>query len=52
MRPGTNEAKRLSVLEDWYRERLKEAVPPLLAKWAFHRTELNRLPVRHEDWGY
>lgn len=127
VRPGSNEGKRQSALEDWYRERLKEALPPVLAKWQpligvrvrkvfvqrmktkwgscspaagnirlntelakkppecleyivvhemahllepthntrflalmerfmpkweFHRTELNRLPVRHEDWGY
>lgn len=127
IRPGTTETKRQAILEDWYRERLREAVPPLLAKWQplvrvrvgkvfvqrmktkwgscspaagnirlntelakkppecleyivvhemahllepthsrrfmalmerfmpkweFHRAELNRLPVRHEDWDY
>jgi predicted metal-dependent hydrolase len=127
VRPGTSESRRASILEEWYRERLKEALPPLLAKWQplirvkvrkvfvqrmktkwgscspaagnirlntelakkppecleyivvhemahllepthngrfmtlmerfmpkweFHRTELNRLPVRHEDWDY
>ncbi|MBC8123219.1 MAG: M48 family metallopeptidase [Gemmatimonadaceae bacterium] len=125
VRPGSDEAKRHSILEDWYRATLKQAVPPLIArweplmgvkverffaqrmktkwggcnpdtrsirlntdlakkppeyleyivvhemahllepnhgsrfrtlmdrfmpKWTFYRTELNRLPVRHEDW--
>lgn len=34
VRPGTDRAKRQAVLEAWYREKLKEAVPPLIAKWA------------------
>jgi predicted metal-dependent hydrolase len=33
VRPGTDEDKRRAVVEAWYRERLKEAVPPLLARW-------------------
>lgn len=33
VRPGANEAKRRAVAEDWYREELKNAIPPLLAKW-------------------
>ena len=127
VRPGSTERQRALVLEAWYRERLKEAVPALIAKWQpvmsvkatrffvqrmktkwgscnpvarsirintdlakkppecleyivvhelvhllepthnarfvalmdgfmpkwkFYRDELNRLPVRHEDWGY
>ena len=32
-RPGTPDAKRQVVVEDWYREWLKKAVPPLIAKW-------------------
>lgn len=126
-RAGLSEAKRQSVVEQWYRIQLKEAIPPLIEKWqelmavqvaAFHvrrmrtkwgscnpvrqsillnldlvkkprecleylvvhelahliepthnarfvslmdqfmpkwqfyRTELNRLPVRHEEWKY
>lgn len=125
VRPGANEAKKQSLLEDWYRATLKQAIPSLIAKWEpligvkvnrffaqrmktkwgscnpdtknirlntdlakkppeyleyivvhemahllepthgnrfkalmdlfmpkwmFYRTELNRLPVRHEDW--
>lgn len=33
VRPGTDEEKKQSVLEAWYREQLKAAVPPLIAKW-------------------
>lgn len=126
-RPGTSVDKHQTFLDEWYRKQLKEAVPPLIAKWAplmgvtvarffaqrmrtrwgscspatgsirlnselakkptecleyivvhemvhllepthndrflvllekympkwrFYRDELNRLPVRHEEWGY
>jgi predicted metal-dependent hydrolase len=33
VRPGTDEGKRQSILEGWYREQLKNALPPLIAKW-------------------
>jgi predicted metal-dependent hydrolase len=33
VRPGTDEGRRSALVEAWYREQLKEAVPPLLAKW-------------------
>jgi predicted metal-dependent hydrolase len=33
VRPRTHEDTRRVVIEEWYRERLKEAVPPLLARW-------------------
>ncbi len=33
VRPGTGVDKRRELVEEWYRERLKEAVPPLLARW-------------------
>lgn len=127
IRPATSRERRREVLEAWYREKLKQAVPALLAKWEpvmgvkvkrffvqrmktkwgsctprtgsirlntdlakkppgcleyivlhemahllepthnarfvalmdgympkwrFYKDELNRLPVRHEDWGY
>lgn len=127
VRPGTGVEKRQEVLEEWYREQLKIAVPSLIAKWEplmgvkverffvqrmktrwgscspesgsirlntelakkplecleylvvhemthlleathndrflslleqfmpkwkFYKAELNRLPVRHEEWGY
>jgi predicted metal-dependent hydrolase len=127
LRPATSNEKKQAILEEWYRDKLKGAVPPLIAKWEplmgvkverffvqrmktkwgsctpgvksirlntdlakkppecleyiivhemvhllepthnsrfitlmdqfmpkwhFHREELNRLPVRHEDWAY
>ena len=33
VRPGTGELKKRDIVEDWYREQLKRAVPPLIAKW-------------------
>lgn len=33
VRPGSGAAKRRAVLAQWYRQRLREALPPLLAKW-------------------
>ena len=33
VRPGTDAGKREALVEEWYRERLKEAVPPLLDRW-------------------
>ena len=33
VRPGSSQAKQQAVLDEWYREQLKVAVPPLVAKW-------------------
>lgn len=33
IRPGSSEEKKQAVLEEWYREQLKAAAPPLIAKW-------------------
>jgi predicted metal-dependent hydrolase len=33
VRPGTDADKRQAVVEEWYREQLKNAVPSLVAKW-------------------
>jgi len=33
VRPGTREDKRQAIVEAWYREQLKQAVPPLIATW-------------------
>jgi hypothetical protein len=104
VRAGTSTLKKAALLEEWYRAQLREALPPLVAKWerrvrvrvrhvfiqrmktkwgssnpragtirlntelarkplecldylvaheVAHSTRqaLNRLPVRHEDWG-
>ena len=33
VRPGADRAKRQAILDEWYREQIKKAVPPLVAKW-------------------
>lgn len=33
VRPGATEERKQAVVDHWYRQRLKEAVPPLIAKW-------------------
>jgi predicted metal-dependent hydrolase len=33
VRPGTGLEKMRAIMDDWYRDKLKQAVPPLLAKW-------------------
>lgn len=33
VRPGTDTARRREIFEEWHREQLRNAVPPLLEKW-------------------
>lgn len=33
VRPGADDAKRRFVIDEWYRQQLKEMVTPLIAKW-------------------
>jgi len=33
LRPGTNTAKRKEILDEWYRERLKEVIPLTIREW-------------------
>lgn len=33
VRPGTDEQRWHAIVEDWYRELVKQAVPPLIARW-------------------
>jgi predicted metal-dependent hydrolase len=33
VRPGTGEHKREALVEEWYRDHIKKAVPPLLERW-------------------
>src|SRR5437867_2662588 len=33
VRPGTDEDKKQALVEEWYREQLREAVPALLTRW-------------------
>jgi predicted metal-dependent hydrolase len=43
VRPGTSEERKQALFEEWYREQLKKAVLPLLAKWQ----PLMRVTVNH-----
>jgi len=33
VRPGADEKKKQAIMEEWYRQQLKKAAPPLIAKW-------------------
>ena len=33
VRPGTDAKKKQAIVEAWYRQQLKQAVPPLIARW-------------------
>jgi predicted metal-dependent hydrolase len=33
LRPGTDAAKRQAILEEWQRDQVRQAVPPLIEKW-------------------
>jgi predicted metal-dependent hydrolase len=33
VRPGTNKKKRQAIIEEWHREQLRNALPPLINKW-------------------
>ena len=33
VRPGADESKKEAIVQEWYRDQIKEAVPPLIAKW-------------------
>lgn len=33
VRPGTGKARKHAIVEEWYREQIKKALPPLLVKW-------------------
>ena len=40
------------LLEPTHNSRFVGLVDRFMPKWRFYRDELNRLPVRHEEWGY
>jgi hypothetical protein len=40
------------LLEPSHNPRFITLMTQFMPKWRFYREELNRLPVRHEDWGY
>jgi len=45
VRPGASREKREELLHRWYRQRLREQIPPLIAKWE------PRIGVAVADWG-
>jgi predicted metal-dependent hydrolase len=40
------------LLEPTHNSRFTDLMDQFMPQWRFCRAELNRLPVRHEDWGY
>jgi len=40
------------LLESTHNSRFIGLMDRFMPKWRFYRDELNRLPVRHEEWGY
>ena len=40
------------LLEPTHNTRFITSMDQFMPKWRFYKEELNRLPVRHEDWGY
>lgn len=54
LRPGTSEEKKQALFEEWYRDQLRAAVIPLLAKWQpLMGVRVNRLFVQRmkTKWG-
>jgi predicted metal-dependent hydrolase len=47
VRPGSTEERKQDILDEWYREQLKTAVAPLIAKWEpLVRVKVNGFHVR------
>ena len=42
----------IHLLEPTHNTRFTSLMDQFMPQWRFCRAELNRLPVRHEDWGY
>jgi len=40
------------LLEPTHNDRFISLMDQFMPKWRFYKDQLNRLPVRHEDWGY
>jgi predicted metal-dependent hydrolase len=54
VRPGANRQRRQTLIDEWYREQIKKAIPPLLAKWqALIGVTVNRFFVQRmkTKWG-
>jgi predicted metal-dependent hydrolase len=54
VRPGTDTQRRSTILDDWYRTQIRDALPPLLARWepligvSVDRVFIQRMKTR---WG-
>jgi len=54
VRPGATQAKREAILTGWYRDQLREAVPPLIARWEpMLEVKVTRFFIQHmkTKWG-
>lgn len=54
IRPGSTPKKKADLIAEWYREQIRQKVPPLLAKWEpLLNVKVNRYYVRHmkTKWG-
>jgi predicted metal-dependent hydrolase len=54
VRPGTDKAKRQAILDEWHREQLRNAIPPLIEKWGrLAGVEVRRVFVQRmkTKWG-
>jgi len=54
IRPGSSEEKKQAVLDEWYRQQLKDAVPAVIAKWEpLMRVKVERFFVQRmkTKWG-
>jgi predicted metal-dependent hydrolase len=40
------------LLEPTHNDRFMLLLERFIPRWKFYKEELNRLPVRHEEWGY
>jgi predicted metal-dependent hydrolase len=54
VRPGTREEKKQAIVEAWYRDQLRQAIPSLIAKWEpIMRVKVERFFVQRmkTKWG-
>ena len=54
LRPGADRKEKQAVVEEWYREQVKQTLPPLIAKWEPHMgVRVDRFFVRRMKtrWG-
>lgn len=54
VRPGTTQEKKQVLLDEWYRQQLKDVLPPLLAKWEKRmKVQAARVTIRKmkTKWG-